>query len=115
MRRLPRGCEVIPLDEAAAHAAGALLGKTRTRDGVDASVAELSLGKQIDIVSDDAADIRRLLARGNLFSNGGNCATAATALSFSSTACGGNRDLGLAAQKGTTMGNDIDVTKCTHP
>src|SRR5258708_2090093 len=42
MRRLLRGCEVVPLDEAAAHAAGSLLGKTRTKDVVDASVAVLS-------------------------------------------------------------------------
>jgi len=45
-----------------AHAAGALLGKTRTRDVIDASVAELSSRKQADVVSDDADDIRRLLA-----------------------------------------------------
>jgi hypothetical protein len=58
MRRLLRGCEIIAFDEAAAHAAGALLGKTRTRDIVDASVAELSIRMQGDIVSDDAEDIR---------------------------------------------------------
>jgi len=62
MRRLLRGCEVVAFDAAAAHAAGALLGKTRTRDIVDASIAELSIRKQADIVSDDAADIRRLLS-----------------------------------------------------
>jgi hypothetical protein len=62
MRRLLRGCEVIAFDETAAHAAGALLGKTRTRDVVDASVAELSMRKQADIVSDDADDLRKLLA-----------------------------------------------------
>jgi hypothetical protein len=62
MRRLLRGCEVVAFDEAAAHAAGALLGKTRTRDVVDASVAELSIRKVADIVSDDADDIQRLLA-----------------------------------------------------
>lgn len=65
LRRMLRGCEVIAFDEAAAHAAGALLGKTRTKDVVDASVAELSIRKQADIVSDDADDIRRLLAAAN--------------------------------------------------
>jgi predicted nucleic acid-binding protein len=65
LRRLLRGCEVVPFDEPAAHAAGALLGKTRTRDAVDASVAELSIRKQADIVSDDADDIRRLLSAAN--------------------------------------------------
>jgi len=65
MRRLLRGCEVIGLDEAAAHAAGALLGKSRTRDVVDATVVELSVRKQADIVSDDADDIRKLLSAAN--------------------------------------------------
>lgn len=65
MRRLLRGCEVVALDAMAAHAAGALLGKTRTRDIVDASVAELSIRKQADIVTDDAEDIRRLLSAAN--------------------------------------------------
>jgi predicted nucleic acid-binding protein len=62
LRRLLRGCEVVAFDEAAAHAAGALLGKTRTRDVVDAAVAELSIRKKADIVSDDAEDLRRLLS-----------------------------------------------------
>jgi hypothetical protein len=73
MRRLLRGCEVIAFDEAAAHAAGSPLGKTCTRDIVDASVVELSIRKADDIVSDDADDIvsddaddiRRLLAAAN--------------------------------------------------
>jgi predicted nucleic acid-binding protein len=65
MRRLLRGCEVVAFDEASAHAAGALLGKTRTRDVVDGSVAALSIRKQADVVSDDAEDIRRLLSAGN--------------------------------------------------
>jgi hypothetical protein len=65
MGRLLRGCEVVAFDAAAAHAAGALLGKTRTRDVVDASVAELSTRKLADIVTDDADDIRRLLAAAN--------------------------------------------------
>jgi hypothetical protein len=65
MRRLLRGCEVIAFDEAAAHAAGGLLAKTRTRDVVDASVAELSIRTRADIVSDDAEDIRSLLTAAN--------------------------------------------------
>ena len=65
MRRLLRGCEVIAFDEAAAHTAGALLGKSRTRDVVDASVVVLSIRKPADIVSDDADDIRRLLSAAN--------------------------------------------------
>ena len=62
MRRLLRGCEVVPFDEPAAHAAGALLGKTRTTDVVDASVAALAMRHEADVVSDDAEDIRRLLS-----------------------------------------------------
>jgi len=65
MRRLLRGCEIIAFDEVAAHAAGALLGKTRTRDIVDASVAELSIRKQADVLSDAADDIRKLLGAAN--------------------------------------------------
>ena len=62
MRRLLRGCEVVPFDEPAAHAAGSLLGKTGTKDVVDASVAVLSIQNGADVVSDDAADIQRLLS-----------------------------------------------------
>jgi hypothetical protein len=62
MRRLLRGCEVVPFDEMAAHAAGFLLGKARTKDVVDASVALLSIRHRADIVSDDAEDIQRLLS-----------------------------------------------------
>jgi len=68
MRRLLRGCEVVPFDEAAAHSAGSLLAKTRTKDVVDASVAVLSIRRGADVISDDAEDIRRLLsaARANV-------------------------------------------------
>ena len=62
MRRLLRGCEVVPFDEAAAHAAGSLLGKARTKDVVDASVAVLSIGYGADVISDDTDDIQRLLS-----------------------------------------------------
>jgi hypothetical protein len=62
LRRLLRGCEVVPFDEPAAHAAGALLGKTRTKDVVDASVAALAMRRKADVVSDDVEDIRRLLS-----------------------------------------------------
>ena len=53
---------VVPFDEPQAHAAGSLLGKTSTRDVVDASVAVVSIRHGADIVSDDAADIQRLLS-----------------------------------------------------
>jgi hypothetical protein len=62
MRRLLRGCEVVAFNEAAAHAAGALLAKTRTEDVVDAAVAVLSAQRQADIITGDAEDMRRLVA-----------------------------------------------------
>ena len=62
LRRLLRGCEVVAFNEAAAHAAGSLLGKTRTKDIVDASVAVLSIERRADVLSADADDIRRLLS-----------------------------------------------------
>ncbi len=62
MRRLLRGCEVVSFDEAAAHAAGALLGRAHMNDVVDASVAVLSIRRRAEVVSDDAEDIRRLLS-----------------------------------------------------
>ncbi|HEY4103925.1 MAG TPA: PIN domain-containing protein [Polyangiaceae bacterium] len=62
LRRLLRGCEVVSFDEATAHAAGALLGRSRTKDVTDAAVAVLSIQRRADVVSDDAKDIERLLA-----------------------------------------------------
>jgi hypothetical protein len=62
MLRLLRGCEVVELDEAEAHRGGALLGKARTKDVVDASVVTLAIRERADIITDDPDDIRRLLA-----------------------------------------------------
>ncbi len=62
MQRLLRGCEVVPFDEAAAHVAGSLLGKTRTEDVVDAAVAVVSMQRGADILTDEAKEIRRLLS-----------------------------------------------------
>ncbi len=62
MKRLLRGCEVVQLDEAAAHEAGSLLAKTRTNDVVDASVAVLCARRGADVVTGDAEDIGRLLS-----------------------------------------------------
>jgi predicted nucleic acid-binding protein len=67
MRRFLRGCEIVPLDEELAHRVGSLLGKSRTRDIVDASVVALAVAHSADILSDDEQDIRRLVtaARGS--------------------------------------------------
>jgi len=62
LRQLLRGCDVIPFTEEDAHQAGALLGRSRTTDVVDGSVAALAIRRQVDIVSGDASDIARLLS-----------------------------------------------------
>ena len=61
LRRLLRGCEVVPLTERRAHAAGELLGRAASADVVDAAVAQLAAERRADIVTGDQADIRRLL------------------------------------------------------
>ena len=56
-----------------------------------------------------------LMARGNFFSKGAKCATAASVLTFNNKSCGNNLDLVLVPSLTTTKGNDIDVLMCTHP
>lgn len=65
LRRLLRGCDVIPLDEAGAHRAGALLGKSGTADIADAVLATMAMALTADIVTSDRKDIERLLGRAN--------------------------------------------------
>ena len=60
LRRLLRGCDVVALDEHAAHDAGALLGKARAGDVADAALVMLAADRGADIVSDDRHDIERL-------------------------------------------------------
>jgi hypothetical protein len=61
LRRLLSGCRVVTLDDARAHRVGALLGKSRTADVVDASVVALAIEHDADIVTGDRADIELLL------------------------------------------------------
>jgi len=61
MRRLLRGCEVADFGVHDAHHVGALLGKSKTSDVVDASVVQLAIRRNADIVTDDHRDIERLL------------------------------------------------------
>jgi predicted nucleic acid-binding protein len=61
LRRLLRGCEVIAFTEPDAHQAGSILGKSQGRDVVDASVVVLAVQSQANVVTDDSADISRLL------------------------------------------------------
>jgi hypothetical protein len=62
LRRLLRGCEVVALDEAGAHEAGALLGKSRTIDISDAALVSVAVARAADIVTSDRSDIERLVA-----------------------------------------------------
>jgi hypothetical protein len=62
MRRLLRGCDVVPFNLGAAHAAGALLGKAKTKDVVDAAVVVVATQYRADIKSNDLEDIVQLLA-----------------------------------------------------
>jgi hypothetical protein len=61
LRRLLRGCEIIPVTEQKAHAVGELMGRAATRDVVDAVVAQTAADLRADVVTGDRADIRRLL------------------------------------------------------
>lgn len=62
LRRLLAGCEVAPLAEADAHAAGRLLASSKTSDIVDAAVVELAVRRRADILTGDKGDLSRLAA-----------------------------------------------------
>ena len=62
LRRFLRGCDVVAFDEADAHSAGRLLGRSGTSDVVDAAVVVLAMAHGAEIVTDDREDIARLLA-----------------------------------------------------
>ena len=63
LRRLLRGCEVVPLDEAGAHRTGALLGTPGTTDIADAALVSVAVARTADIVTSDRGDIERLVAK----------------------------------------------------
>ena len=62
LRRFLRGCEVVSLDETGAHRVGALLGRAKTSDVVDASVVDLAIARDAEILTTDPRDIGRLVA-----------------------------------------------------
>lgn len=62
LRRLLRGCEVLALDEAGAHRAGAILARSRTTDVVDACVADAALRGGADVLTGDVEDIEQLVS-----------------------------------------------------
>jgi predicted nucleic acid-binding protein len=61
LRRLLRGCEVVVLNEADAHAAGELLGRVGASDVVDAVVVHAAAARGADIVTSDRSDIQPLI------------------------------------------------------
>jgi hypothetical protein len=63
LRRLLRGCEVVPLDETGAHQTGALLGKSRTTDIADATLVSVAATRTADILTSDSTDIEPLVAK----------------------------------------------------
>ena len=62
LRRFLAGCHIEPLGERDAHAAGRLLGKSGTADGVDASVVAVAIRYQAVILTSDVDDMERLAA-----------------------------------------------------
>jgi hypothetical protein len=62
LRRVLRGCEVVPLDELRAHRVGAILAASRTTDVVDGAVVELAIAHRAAVITSDPDDIRRLAA-----------------------------------------------------
>lgn len=61
LRRVLRGCEVVVLDEADAHAAGELLGRAGSTDVVDAVVVQVALTREAEIVTSDRSDLQALI------------------------------------------------------
>jgi predicted nucleic acid-binding protein len=61
LRRFLSGCLVIPLDEAAAHSVGRLLGASRTSDVVDAFVVTLAVRQRASIATGDPDAIDHLI------------------------------------------------------
>jgi len=61
LRRFLLGCDIVAFDEEDAHAAGRLLGRSKTSDVVDAAVVVLAIAHASEIVTDDRDDIARLL------------------------------------------------------
>ena len=62
LRHLLAGCETAPLLEGAAHRAGALLGRAKTTDVVDATLVAVAVERGADIVTGDRDDSERLVA-----------------------------------------------------
>lgn len=62
LRRFLRGCEVVSFDEGSAHRTGALLAKAKASDVVDASLVELAIMRDADVITTDPGDMESLVA-----------------------------------------------------
>lgn len=60
LARLLAGCDVVPLDDAAARAAGALCGRVGASDVIDASVVLLAAKRGDTVITTDPNDLTRL-------------------------------------------------------
>jgi len=60
LSRLLALCEVEPMTESVSRAIGALLGRSRHDDIVDAAVVEAAVRHRTGIVTSDAVDLRRI-------------------------------------------------------
>lgn len=60
LARLLASCEIVPLDDQAARAAGQLLGVTGGREVVDASVVLCARNRRQTVISSDSDDLRAL-------------------------------------------------------
>lgn len=62
LRQLLRGCEVVSLDEDAAHRVGKLPAASGTSDIADGAVVALAVERKADVRTEDGADILRLVS-----------------------------------------------------
>ncbi|MBI2704368.1 MAG: PIN domain-containing protein [Actinobacteria bacterium] len=60
LRRLLRGCDIVPFEPEQAHAVGALLGASRTTDVVDAHIALVASERDAIVITSDDDDIAHL-------------------------------------------------------
>jgi len=60
LRRLLRGCDIVPFEQEQAHEVGALLGASRTTDVVDAHVALVASERNAIVITSDDDDLQRL-------------------------------------------------------
>ncbi|MBM7787109.1 PIN domain-containing protein [Tenggerimyces flavus] len=56
-----RGCQIDPSDEEIAKQAGVLLGRSRTRDAIDAIVVATAWKRRAGVVTSDPGDLRKLI------------------------------------------------------